>query len=146
MPSVEDTHVVERIPTLDRFLAGDDEATRADPPLGRKVEVILPQLRRLLRAGDDERFGLDGLDEARAYWNHPLLGARLRGAIEESLASGTTDPVVAMGEVNAKRFRSCLTLFLRVAPEDALLMRALRWFFRGKPCRKTLAHLERPVH
>ena len=106
-------------------------------------QFVLPQLRSLLRGDDAERFGLDGIDEARAYWNDPVLGQRLRVSIEASLASGTTDPVVAMGAVNAKRFRSCLTLFLQVAPEDALLSRTLAWFFRGKPCRKTLAHLKR---
>lgn len=105
--------------------------------------MVLPQLRSLLRGDDAERFGLDGLDDARAYWNDPVLGQRLRASIEASLASGTTDPVVAMGEVNAKRFRSCLTMFLQVAPEDAVLCRTLARFFRGKPCRKTLAHLKR---
>ena len=106
-------------------------------------QIVLPQLRSLLRGDDPERSGLGGLDDARAYWNDPVLGQRLRASIEASLASGTTDPVVAMGEVNAKRFRSCLTMFLQVAPEDALLSRTLAWFFHGKPCRKTLAHLKR---
>ena len=106
-------------------------------------QFVLPQLRSLLRGDDAERFGLDGMDEARAYWNDPVLGQRLRVSIVASLASGTTDPVLAMGAVNAKRFRSCLTLFLQVAPEDALLSRTLAWFFHGKPCRKTLAHLQR---
>jgi uncharacterized protein (DUF1810 family) len=106
-------------------------------------QMVLPQLRSLLRGDDAERFGLGGLDDVRAYWNDPVLGQRLRASIEASLASGTTDPVVAMGEVNAKRFRSCLTMFLQVAPEDALLSRTLARFFRGKPCRKTLAHLKR---
>ena len=48
-----------------------------------------------------------------------------------------------LGLAAIKGQRSCLTLFLRVAPEDALLSRALARFYRGKPCRKTLAHLER---
>ena len=137
---------------LDRFLMGQDlqsrplaGADRADDLPEQPAEIVLPQFWSLGSDASARRFGLKGLDEAYAYWNHPILGNRLRHAIEASLVSGTKDPVSAIGEVNAKRFRSCLTLFLNVAPGDPLLTRALAWFFRGKPCRKTLAHLERSV-
>ena len=39
---------------------------------------IFPQLRGLGSSATAQRFGIASLEEARAYLDHPLLGARLR--------------------------------------------------------------------
>ena len=49
---------------------------------GRKVThwiwYIFPQLKGLGHSNKSIYYGLDGIDEARAYLAHPVLGARLR--------------------------------------------------------------------
>ncbi|NCA13907.1 MAG: DUF1810 family protein [Proteobacteria bacterium] len=104
---------------------------------------LLPQLRSLGYGEAYGRYGLNDLQEALAYWDHPTLGPRLRHLFSVAIDASEGGPAVLAGLAAIKGQRSCLTLFLRVAPEDALLSRALARFYRGKPCRKTLAHLER---
>jgi uncharacterized protein (DUF1810 family) len=41
---------------------------------------VFPQLRQLGRSSTARFYGLQGADEALAYWHHPLLGKRLRDA------------------------------------------------------------------
>ena len=105
---------------------------------------VLPQLRSLGQSPTAKKYGIAGMDEARAYWDHPVLGPRLRECVEAMTTSGKTDPVQVLGDIDAKKYRSCLTLFLQVAPGDAMLTRALARFYRGTPCGKTLAHLGLP--
>lgn len=49
---------------------------------GRKVThwiwYIFPQLKGLGTSNNSRYYGLDGVEEARAYLAHPILGARLR--------------------------------------------------------------------
>ena len=105
---------------------------------------VLPQLRSLGQSETATMYGIAGLDEARAYWDHPILGHRLHECVEATMTSGKSDPVQVLRDIDAKKYRSCLTLFLQVAPGDPTLTRALAWFYRGKPCGKTLAHLGPP--
>src|SRR5450755_4506602 len=53
---------------------------------GRKAThwmwFIFPQLKALGRSAIAKHFGLEGRDEAAAYWRHPVLGPRLRHRAE----------------------------------------------------------------
>ena len=137
----------------DAPLAGSSGKTVYDTALaelhaGDKQEhwmwFVLPQLRSLGQSSTAKMYGISGLDEARAYWDHPILGPRLRECVGATMASGKTDPVQIFGHLDAKKYRSCLTLFLQVAPGDPALTRALARFYGRKPCRKTLAHVGSP--
>jgi uncharacterized protein (DUF1810 family) len=46
-----------------------------------------------------------------------------------------------LGEVDAMKFRSCLTLFAAVAPDEPVFHAALAAFFRGEPDAATLTLL-----
>ena len=48
-----------------------------------------------------ERYGLSGVDEAQAYLEHPMLGARLREAVALVEAHGDDPPGAVFGEVDA---------------------------------------------
>ncbi len=145
---------------LNRFVAAQDapwagssgktvyDTALAELHAGDKQEhwmwFVLPQLRSLGQSATAKKYGIAGMDEARAYWDHPVLGPRLRECVEATMTSGKTDPVLILGDIDAKKYRSCLTLFLQVAPGDPALTRALARFYGGKPCRKTLAHIGLP--
>lgn len=48
------------------------------------IWYIFPQLKGLGHSYQSQYFGIDGIDEAKAYYSHPVLGQRLR-AITETL-------------------------------------------------------------
>ena len=145
---------------LNRFAAAQDaplagssgksvyDTALAELHAGDKQEhwmwFVLPQLRSLGQSATANMYGIAGMDEARAYWDHPILGPRLRECVEATMTSGKTDPVLILGDIDAKKYRSCLTLFLQVAPGDPALTRALARFYGGKRCGKTLAHIGLP--
>ncbi len=109
---------------------------------GRKrshwVWYVFPQLVGLGRSLTSQRYGLSGVAEAAAYLAHPVLGARLREAIHAMLAHGSVPATTILGELDAMKFRSCLTLFSVAAPAEPLFSNALAHYFAGQPDAATL--------
>ncbi|MCC6869296.1 MAG: DUF1810 domain-containing protein [Burkholderiales bacterium] len=133
---------------LARFLHAQEHdyaPALAELRAGRKtthwIWYVLPQLRDLGRSPRARFYGIGSLAEASAYLAHPTLGTRLRECIAAMNALGAADPVTVLGPVDAAKFRSCLTLFLAVAPEDPVLRTALTKFYRGASDERTLALL-----
>ena len=114
---------------------------------GRKeshwIWFVFPQLRGLGRSTTSETYGLDGLGEARAYLADPVLGARLRECVEVLLSHRLLGASAVLGELDAMKFRSCLTLFALADPAEPLFTAALDAFFNGESDPKTLALLAR---
>lgn len=102
---------------------------------------IFPQLRGLGHSPASQHYGIGSLDEARAYLDHPMLGANLRQAVEELLA-WRHDRAAGqiLGPVDAMKLRSSLTLFDQVEP-NGVFAQALAAFFDGKLDERTLALL-----
>ena len=96
------------------------------------IWFVFPQLAGLGRSSTSERFGLSGVAEAAAYLAHPVLGARLREAVQTMLAHGPVPAADILGELDAMKFRSCLTLFKLAAPAEPLFSEALKHFFAGQ--------------
>lgn len=120
--------------SLDRFLqaqeqGGSYERALAELKAGRKtghwIWWIFPQLKGLGMSHNSIFYGLADEAEARAYLEHPILGARYRECIEAvhgHLCKDGLSPLELMGsEVDVVKLRSSLELFLKVAhePEDA---------------------------
>jgi uncharacterized protein (DUF1810 family) len=103
---------------------------------------IFPQLRGLGRSETARFYGLADLDEARAWWAHPLLGERLREACGLLAAlPSTLDADQVLGPVDALKLRSCLTLFERVAPGEAVFGALLARWYGGRRDAATLERL-----
>jgi uncharacterized protein (DUF1810 family) len=135
---------------LQRFLdAQADSYDRAFAELraGRKTShwiwYVFPQLKGLGLSQASQFYGLSGLDEARAFLAHPVLGPRLRECVEAMLATGDSAADDVLGFTDAMKFRSSMTLFAKAAPRDALFARALARFFNGEQDRKTLDLLQK---
>ena len=104
---------------------------------------IFPQLRGLGMSSTARRFGLSGLEEARAYLAHPLLGARLRECTRSVLAVEGRTAHEIFGSPDDLKLRSCLTLFAQAAgPSPAAETRsfgeALAKYYGGEPDPRTL--------
>jgi uncharacterized protein (DUF1810 family) len=115
---------------------------------GRKTShwmwFIFPQMAGLGHSPMSERYALRSLEEAQAYLAHPLLGPRLRECADLVLAvkGRTADEV--FGPTDSKKLRSCMTLFHRAAPDDAVLRQVLDRCFGGSADPMTDAFLGEP--
>lgn len=117
---------------------------RAGRKTGHWMWFIFPQLRGLGMSEASRFYGVSGLDEARAYLAHPLLGARLRECVGAMLAVEGLTAEDILGAVDAMKFCSSLTLFARAAPDEPMFDAALAKYFGGRPDSRTLALLGEP--
>ena len=99
---------------------------------------VFPQLKALGRSSMAKHFGIESRDEAIAYWQHPVLGKRLKECTELVLAAGGKTVHEIFGQPDDLKFRSCITLFAQVAPEEPVFIKALERFFDEKPDVMTL--------
>jgi uncharacterized protein (DUF1810 family) len=134
---------------LERFVEAQRavyETVCAELAAGRKAShwmwFIFPQLRSLGRSATAKRFGIESRDEALAYWRHPVLGRRLKECSELVLATQGRTAHEIFGSPDDLKFRSCMTLFAAVAPDEPAFRRALARFFDAEPDRQTLALLD----
>jgi uncharacterized protein (DUF1810 family) len=92
---------------------------------------IFPQVAGLGSSVMSQRYAIASLDEARAYLAHPVLGARLRECVGILLegAGGSAEDI--FGSIDARKLRSCMTLYQRAAPGDPLFWQVLERFCGG---------------
>jgi uncharacterized protein (DUF1810 family) len=102
---------------------------------------IFPQLRGLGRSETARRLGLASLDEAHAYWEHPLLGPRLKTCTRRVLAIEGRSALQIFGIPDVLKFCSSMTLFERAAPYEPVFAQALVQFYAGQRDAQTLALL-----
>ena len=101
---------------------------------------VFPQLAGLGRSSTAIFYGISGRDEAAAYLSHPILGPRLRGAVEALLPwANRRSAEDVLGPIDALKLRSCLTLFDAVEPGGQFGL-TLSAFYEG-PDERTLALL-----
>jgi uncharacterized protein (DUF1810 family) len=135
---------------LRRFVDAQDAGGTYDQALaelrsGRKQShwmwFVFPQIAGLGRSPTAQRFAVSGVEEARAYLAHPLLGSRLVEAARALLDQPSRDAGDVLGSVDAQKLRSSMTLFSRAAPEEPAFGRVLDEFFGGEPDEATLSRL-----
>jgi len=102
---------------------------------------IFPQIEGLGLSPTSRFYALRSLDEARAYFAHPVLGARLRECVQLTMAVNGRDARQIFGAIDALKLRSSLTLFSHAASEEAMFAAALDRFFAGEPDAETLARI-----
>ncbi|HOA94021.1 MAG TPA: DUF1810 domain-containing protein [Quisquiliibacterium sp.] len=115
---------------------------------GRKAShwmwFVFPQLAVLGRSGRARFYGIASLDEARAYWAHPVLGPRLAECTRRVLAVRDRSLHAIFGAPDDLKFRSCMTLFAHAAPDAPLFREALDRFCDGLEDPATVAALSPP--
>lgn len=104
---------------------------------------IFPQIEGIGHSPTAQRYAIAGLDEARQYLAHPLLGARLREctAIVNGIESKTLDEI--FGYPDNLKFCSSMTLFARAAQDNEVFRAALRKYCDDAPDPLTVARLPR---
>ena len=135
--------------TLERFLQAQEgvyEMALGEIRAGLKqrhwIWFIFPQLRGLGYSPMAVTYGLQDLAEAKSYLAHPVLSQRLI-EITEALLAHKNKPIEAiLGELDAKKLCSCMTLFSQLSPEGSVFHQALAAFYKGRPDRHTLVLLK----
>lgn len=106
------------------------------------IWYVFPQVKGLGHSKASNFYGIENIDEAREYISHPVLGARLREITQELLNLKENDPVKIMGEIDAMKLRSCMTLFAQVSENDSVFHKVLDKFFLGDEDRETIRILK----
>ena len=134
---------------LDRFVMAQApvyDMALAELIGGKKLShwmwFVFPQLRGLGRSPTAQQFGIDTLDEARAYLAHPVLGTRLRECVNAVLDCGETSLHEIFGSPDDMKFCSSMTLHALAARGDGEIFEmALAKFCGGRKDEQTLALL-----
>jgi uncharacterized protein (DUF1810 family) len=101
--------------------------------VGHWIWFIFPQVAGLGRSPTSQQYAIASLAEARAYLEHPVLGSRLRECASLVLAVPDRSANEILGELDAMKLRSSMTLFHRAAPDEPLFRQVLDRFFDGHP-------------
>lgn len=130
---------------LNRFIEAqnrDYDIALAEIRAGKKAShwmwYIFPQLKGLGRSSTSEYYGLSGIKEAQAYLSDPILKARLIEITDAVIAHKDKSAEEIFGGIDAKKLRSCMTLFSIAAPDIPVFEAVLEQFFHGVPDRNTL--------
>ncbi len=130
---------------LHRFLSAQEgiyDRALAEVRAGLKQShwmwYIFPQIEGLGSSPTTRLFSLKGLDEARQYLGHPVLGRRLIECAEAVLAVSGQSAADIFGYPDAWKLQSCMTLFELAAGPGSVFGRVLDKYYEGKRDAKTL--------
>lgn len=128
---------------LQRFVDAQDDGDTFERALdevraGRKTShwmwFVFPQIVGLGHSAMAMRYAIGSLGEARAYAEHPVLGPRLLRSVDALAALDATDATAVLGAIDARKLRSCLTLFVHACPAEPRFRELLqRWYGAPDP-------------
>lgn len=108
---------------------------------GRKLThwiwYIFPQIKGLGFSYNSEYYGIASLQEAKDYLENELLRKRLFEITESLLMHKGKDIESIMGDIDALKLKSSMTLFDAVQP-GSIFGEVLDEFYGGERCRRTL--------
>ncbi len=132
------------IPDLSRFVqaqANVYESALGEIRRGQKrghwMWFVFPQLACLGRSEMAERYGISGLEEAREYLAHSILGPRLRECMLAVLESGNSVGLIFSYPDDLK-FHSCATLFAEASNGGDPFSEVLSKLFGGRVDQETM--------
>lgn len=132
---------------LQRFVTAQSsiyEDAVAELREGRKnthwIWFVFPQMKGLGFSPTSEFFGIDSLEEAKAYLAHPILGPRLEETTKLILAINDRTLREILGAPDDMKFRSSMTLFEKASSgRPNVFEAALEKFCDGQRDQRTLA-------
>lgn len=149
---------------LERFVEAQDQGGVYERALGelragRKTShwmwFVFPQIAGLGQSTMSQRYAIESLEEARAYLEHPVLGPRLVESAQALLDHDGVSAREVLGEIDAIKLRSSMTLFAHAARpqtsptiglsrglgEIEVFEQVLERYFEGEPDEQTLGLL-----
>lgn len=132
---------------LSRFLTAQENnyaIALAEIQSGKKEShwmwYIFPQLSGLGLSSTSLFYGIQNLEEAKAYLAHPVLGSRLVAITNALLLLNEKDAYSIFGSPDHLKLKSCMTLFSLVdETADAVFKKVIEQYFNGSMDAKTIA-------
>ena len=135
--------------SLSRFLEAQEkfyDIALAEIKNGEKESCwmwyIFPQLRGLGESRISYIYGIDGLEEAKEYFSHPILSSRLIEITQALLIHPNVIIEDLIGDLDVIKLQSCMTLFAFLSEEGSVFHKVLDCFYKGKMDEKTLNMLK----
>ena len=121
---------------LERFLDAQEstyETAKQELLNGKKVTHwiwwIFPQAKGLGRSFNSTYYGLDGLNEAKAYWQNDILRSRLIEVTTILLNCPKTNIYDIVGN-DSKKIKSCMEIFYAASHEE-IFKKVLVKYYEG---------------
>ncbi len=135
---------------LQRFVLAQDPVYQdvvAELRAGRKQShwmwFVFPQIQELGHSDMARKYAIASIDEARAYLQHPVLGARLRECSRLVAGVQGRSAHQIFGTPDDMKFHSSMTLFAQAAADNQPFNACLRKYYEGQGDPATLAQLAR---
>ena len=123
----------------------DYQQALAEIKNGRKLShwmwYIFPQIKGLGRSSISEYYGIQDLNEAKAYLADPILGKHLIEICEALLSLDTNDATEVMGRPDDRKLKSSMTLFDTATDSLDVFQMVLDKYYHGKKDYRTLKML-----
>ena len=130
---------------LNRFISAQEtiyksvlEELRRGQKRSHWMWFIFPQIDGLGNSETSRYYSIKNEHEARAYLAHPVLGPRLLQCAETVLALNGKTASEIFGFPDDMKFKSSMTLFVRVSELQNVFVRVLDKYFDGKLDTKTI--------
>ena len=106
---------------------------------------IFPQIKGLGKSTIAKYYAIADLKEAEYFLNHPILSKHLIEICKVLLEYKAKSIEAILGELNARKLRSSMTLFSQVENADPVFQEILDVFFSGYSDPLTLSNLAASV-
>lgn len=104
------------------------------------MQFVFPQMKGIGHSERSIYYGIKSEEEAREFYNHPVLGTRLR-EITQAVLDLDTDNIRAVFEDDDHlKLYASMTLFNHLSPDD-IFADVLRKYFHSKCDARTLKQL-----
>ena len=130
---------------MSRFIKAhelDYQRALAEIKDGKKVShwiwYIFPQMKGLGRSSMSDYYGIQDLEEAKAYLADPILGKHLIEICGALLSLDSNDATEVMGRPDDRKLKSSMTLFDAATESLDVFQRILDKYYHGKKDYRTL--------
>ena len=137
------------INSLDRFLEAQEnmyETALKEIKNGEKEShwmwYVFPQLRGLGESEMSYFYGINEIEEAKAYLAHPVLSKRLIEISTALLEHRDKSIEDIMGYIDDMKLKSSMTLFAIASEENSIFNQVIDSFFDGEMDKQTIKHFE----
>lgn len=135
---------------LERFITAhnrDYDIACNELKQGKKLShwmwYIFPQIKGLGKSSTSEYYGIQSLDEAKAYINHPILSNNMIKVCQVLLSLESNNPTEIFGRPDDMKLKSSMTLFSLAADDNRIFVRVLDKFYNGKLDNRTIRIVEK---
>ena len=99
---------------------------------------MFPQLKELGMSSISRYYGICGIDEAKAYLEHPVLSERLYELCGVLLSHKNKSAYEIFGDIDALKLKSSMTLFALVSNDNSIFHQVLDFYYNGERDELTL--------